>query len=104
MLKHSKDPLHFSLYIIPGHFKKVFFATFFISIQDPAMNNIINIKINSSSQWYWLSSEVSMRGAVTPGDDKKKLSVIFTLMCFLSFLTVIATDCNYFFYLFSVGF
>ncbi len=79
MLKHAKYPLHFSLYIIPGHFKKVFFAQFFISIQNPAMNKIINIKINISSQWNWLSTDVSMNGAVTPGDDKKKRIKLISL-------------------------
>ncbi len=96
MLKHAHNPLHFSLYIIPCHFKRLFFAPFFISIQNPAMKKMITIKINnSSSQWDCLSSDVCINGAVTPGDDKKK-RIQLILHRFL-------TECNYFINVFSVG-
>lgn len=71
MLKYSKGSLHSSLCIIPKHLERVFFVTSFISIQNPAMNKMINIKISSSSQWDWLSGTF-VSCAVTPGDEKRK--------------------------------
>lgn len=72
LLKYSYDPMHYSLYIIPKHFERVFMALPFFSIQNPAMNKSINSKMNSgSSQLDWLSSEL-LCSRLPSGDDKGK--------------------------------
>lgn len=66
----------------PGHFKQVFFPAFF-SIQNPAMNKIINIKINSSSQWDCLSSDGTTSCALTPVPGVEALVIGNVVMIFV---------------------
>lgn len=47
------------------------------------MNKIINIKINISSQWNWLSTDVSMNGAVTPVQGMEVLVIGNVVMIFV---------------------